>query len=68
MIDTLKLLEDAKIIERRTGAIMVSPKLMNNWKAPKEASMMIKYYEFGGDDNNQITGQMEIKDVDCNIE
>lgn len=66
--ETLKLLADAGIIERRTGAIMVSPKLMNNWKAPKEASMMIKYYEFGGDDNNQITGQMEIKDVDCNIE
>lgn len=68
VVDTLKLLEDAKIIERRTGAIMVSPKLMNNWKAPKEASMMIKYYEFGGDDNSQIDGQMETKDVDCNIE
>ena len=66
--ETLKLLADAGIIERRTGAIMVSPKLMNNWKAPKEASMMIKYYEFSGDDDNQITGQMEIKDVDCNIE
>ena len=69
VVDTLKLLEDAKIIERRTGAIMVSPKLMNNWKAPKEASMMIKYYEFGGDNNDsQIDGQMEIKDIDCNIE
>ena len=69
VVDTLKLLEDAKIIERRTGAIMVSPKLMNNWKAPKEASMMIKYYEFGGDSNDsQIDGQMEIKDIDCNIE
>lgn len=66
--ETLKLLADAGIIERRTGAIMVSPKLMNNWKAPKEASMMIKYYEFSGDDDNQITGQMEIKDVDCNVE
>lgn len=66
--ETLKLLADAGIIERRTGSIMVSPKLMNNWKAPKEASMMIKYYEFSGDDDNQITGQMEIKDVDCNIE
>lgn len=66
--ETLKLLADAGIIERRTGAIMVSPKLMNNWKAPKEASMMIKYYEFSGDDDNQIIGQMEIKDVDCNIE
>jgi hypothetical protein len=69
VVDTLKLLEDAKIIERRTGAIMVSPKLMNNWKAPKEASMMIKYYEFGGDNNDsQIDGQMEIKDIGCNIE
>lgn len=69
VVDTLKLLEDAKIIERRTGAIMVSPKLMNNWEAPKEASMMIKYYEFGGDNNDsQIDGQMEIKDIDCNIE
>ena len=73
VVDTLKLLEDAKIIERRTGAIMVSPKLMNNWRASKEASMMIKYYEFGDDDNhsdddNQIDGQMGIKDVDCNIE
>lgn len=67
--ETLKLLADAGIIERRTGAIMVSPKLMNNWKAPKEASMMIKYYEFGGDNNDsQIDGQMEIKDIGCNIE
>lgn len=67
VLRTLKLLEESKIIERRTGAIMVSPKLMNNWKASKEASMMIKYYEFSGDDD-QLDGQMEIKDVDCNIE
>lgn len=53
VIDTLKLLEDAKIIERRTGAIMVSPRLMNNWKANKEASMMIKYYEFGLEVDNE---------------
>jgi DNA-binding GntR family transcriptional regulator len=44
--DTLKLLESAGIIERRTGAIMVSPKLCNNWNASKEATMMVKYYEF----------------------
>lgn len=68
VLRTLKLLDEAKIIERRTGAIMVSPKLMNNWRSSKEASMMIKYYEFGNDDDNQIDGQMEIKDVDCNIE
>lgn len=48
--DTLKLLEGAGIIERRTGAIMVSPKLCNNWNSGKEASMMVKYYEFSGTD------------------
>lgn len=52
VIDTLKLLEGAGIIERRTGAIMVNPKLANNWASGKEASMMIKYYEFGDDEQN----------------
>ena len=28
---------------------MLSPHFMNNWKAGKEASMMIKYMEFGSD-------------------
>ena len=48
--DTLKLLENAGIITRTTGAIMVSPKLMNNWKSSKEATMMVKYYEFSGEE------------------
>lgn len=47
VVETLKLLESAGIIERRTGAIMVNPKLANNWRAGKEATMMVKYYEFG---------------------
>ena len=50
VLETLKLLEKTNIIERRTGAIMVSPKLMNNWKSGKEATMMVKYQEFSGDD------------------
>lgn len=50
VLQTLKLLNDAKIIERRTGAIMVNPKLINNWKSSKEATMMVKYYEFSDDD------------------
>jgi DNA-binding transcriptional regulator YhcF (GntR family) len=62
VIDTLKLLEKANIIERRTGAIMVSPKLCNNWHASKEASMMIKYYEFGADE--EIDGQMHVEDLE----
>jgi len=53
VLDTLKLLEQTGIIERRTGAIMVSPKLMNNWKGGKEATMMIKYAEFGGADDGE---------------
>jgi hypothetical protein len=31
---------------------MVSPKLCNNWNAGKEASMMIKYYEFSGEEDS----------------
>lgn len=47
--DTLKLLERADIIKRKTGAIMIHPKLMNNKKAQGEAIMMTKYYEFDED-------------------
>ena len=44
--DTLKILENSGLIKRKTGAIMLNPKMMNNWKAGKEATMMIKYHEF----------------------
>lgn len=50
--NTLKMLEDANIIRRKTGAIMLSPHFMNNWKPGKEASMMIKYMEFGTNNDN----------------
>lgn len=50
--DTLKLLEEADIIERRVGSIMLKPKFMNNWGAVKEANMMIKYREF--DDRSEV--------------
>lgn len=49
VLDTLKQLEKANIIHRKTGVIMISPKLMNNKKASGEATMMIKYKEFGSD-------------------
>jgi hypothetical protein len=48
--ETLKTLEKANIIQRRTGAIMISPKLMNNKKAKGEAIMMTKYKQFGSDE------------------
>ena len=44
--ETLKLLESADIVKRKTGAIMIHPKLMNNKKAKGEATMMTRYYEF----------------------
>lgn len=51
---TLKILEKANIIQRRTGAIMISPKLMNNKKAKGEAIMMTKYQQFSSDDNEEV--------------
>lgn len=46
VIETLKILDNAGIIQRRTGAIMVSPKLVNSKNAKGEATMMIKYRQF----------------------
>lgn len=46
VVETLRMLENAEIIKRRTGAIMLSPKLMNNKKALGEATMMVKYERF----------------------
>lgn len=53
VVETLKMLEQAEIIKRRTGAIMLSPHLMNNKKASGEATMMIKYERF--DENETST-------------
>lgn len=50
VLDTLRLLENANIIQRRTGAIMISPKLMNNKKAKGEAIMMTKFQQFSDDE------------------
>lgn len=46
VLETLNILEKAGIIQRRTGAIMVSPKLMNNKRANAEAVMMVKFRQF----------------------
>ena len=46
VIETLKILDSAGIIHRRTGAIMVSPKLVNNKTSRGEATMMVKYHQF----------------------
>ena len=43
--DTLKLLYEAGIIARRTGAIMLSPKLVHKGNAKKERYLMAKFVE-----------------------
>lgn len=53
VLDTLKLLEKVDIIQRRTGAIMISPKLMNNKKSKGEAIMMTRYKQFRNDEEVQ---------------
>lgn len=52
VVDTLRILDKAGIIQRRTGAIMISPKLMNNKKASGEAAMMVKYTQFSEEQDN----------------
>lgn len=43
--DTLKILGDAGIIARKTGAIMLSPKLVHKGNARKERFLMAKFVE-----------------------
>lgn len=43
--DTLKLLEGAGIIARKTGAVMLSPKLVHKGNAQRERFLMTKFYE-----------------------
>ena len=53
VVETLRILDEAGIIQRRTGAIMISPKLMNNKKASGEAAMMVKYTQFSEEQENE---------------
>lgn len=46
VIETLKILDTAGIIQRRTGSIMINPRLANNKRASGEATMMVRYSEF----------------------
>lgn len=43
--DTLKLLEGAGIIARKTGCVMLSPKLMHKGNAQRERILMTKFLE-----------------------
>ncbi len=46
--DTLKLLENAGIIARKTGAVMLSPKLVHKGNVKKERFLMAKFIEING--------------------
>lgn len=53
VIETLKLLEENNLVVRKTGVVMLNPKLFNNKTAQKEQYMLIKY--------NQIKSESESK-------
>lgn len=46
VIETLKLLEKAKIIQRRTGAIMINPMLLHRGRESKEKALLTRFYDF----------------------
>lgn len=47
VLDTLKILEDAKIIARRTGAIMIHSDLVHRGSEEKEKYLLARFEEFG---------------------
>lgn len=51
--DTLRLLSDTGIIARKTGAIMLSPKLVHKGNARKERYLMAKFIEINHADDER---------------
>jgi len=49
VIETLKILEDAEIIQRRTGAIMIKPTLVHKGNENKERALITRFYKFSGE-------------------
>ena len=49
VVDTLKLLRDAGLIQTRTGAIMLNPKLAHHGSDRKEKYLLQKFVEFPED-------------------
>lgn len=44
--ETLKILEKANIIQRRTGGLMLNPKLIHRGSAQKEQALLTRFYSF----------------------
>lgn len=58
--DTLKLLKNANLIEQRTGAIMLNPKLAHRGSDKKEAFLLTRFEEFSDSEKDHSTfGQAE---------
>lgn len=49
--ETLKLLEDKKIIQRRTGAIMINPQLVHRGNNNREKALLTRFYDFATAEN-----------------
>lgn len=49
--ETLRLLESAGIIARKTGAVMLSPKLIHKGNAKRERYLMTKFFEIKNSDS-----------------
>ena len=49
VIETLKLLESIGVIARKTGTVMLSPKLAHKGNAKRERFLLTKFRELGGD-------------------
>lgn len=50
VVETLKVLEAAGIIARKTGTVMLSPKLVHKGNAQKERFLMTKFFEIKNSD------------------
>ena len=48
VIDTLKILEDAGIIKRRIGSLMVNSRLIHRGNQRKEQALIARFQEFDG--------------------
>ena len=63
--ETLKLLEDAQIISRRLGAIMVSPNLLHKGREAKERALLTRFYNFSQQNQElkSLSSQEEHKEI-----
>ena len=52
VLETLNLLEDAGFIARKTGVVMLSPKIAHKGNVQKERYLLTKFYEMRGDDKD----------------